>query len=100
MPDDDGHKQCSTDVVVQERLLKQVHVEEWEPDYKVYIPKVGLWWVCLNYDGYRQCSTDVIVKERLGKFEAVQVLMLVLGGGATDVVAEELVTKYEAVRHC
>ncbi|CAF2138975.1 BnaA02g14160D [Brassica napus] len=51
-------------------------------------------------DGYRQCSTDVIVKKRLGKFEAVQVLMLVLGGGATDVVAEELVTKYEAVRHC
>ncbi|WZY76428.1 hypothetical protein YC2023_022812 [Brassica napus] len=80
MPDDDGHKQCSTDVVVQERLLKQVHVEEWEPDYK--------------------CSTDVIVKERLGKFEAVQVLMLVLGGGTTDVVAQELVTKYEAVRHC
>lgn len=51
-------------------------------------------------DGYRQCFIDVIVKKWFGKFEVVQVLMFVLGGGVIDVVVEEFVIKYEVVCYC
>ncbi|KAL0682885.1 hypothetical protein Bca4012_049733 [Brassica carinata] len=35
MPDDDGHKQCSTDVIVKERLGKFEAVQELVTKYEV-----------------------------------------------------------------